>query len=535
MTGVPPADILVVDDSPSKRYVITSWLRREGHRVTEAATGADALALLHDSAGSNGFTPPELVVLDVRLPDIDGFEVAERIKDDPRTAAVPVIHISATAVHAVDRTQGLTRGADAYLAEPIDPDELLATVGALLRYSRARQRAERLAQRLTRLVETTAAINAATSLPQLLRLAAVGASRVFGGAAVVAAASPETGALAVQVDAAGAVPQVRPALRDQFEVDPLEGAAGTALFGQDGGPWWGVAVFRVVARAKAGREPLHIAVPAAGFGEDDHDVLRQLGQAIALAVEALRSYDEERRTALTLQRSMLPASLPPVPGYDIAVRYRPASDHAYVGGDFYEIVAVEGHIIAAIGDVAGHSLRAATIMAEVRHGLRAYLAEDHAPGVTLERLNRMMLRFLPEEIVTMCLLRIELATGEIRLTNAGHPPPLRVGSGRAGTVEGRVALLGVPTVHDAEVVFTLEPGESLVLVTDGLIERRGYTFDEGLQRLRTALVAGLAAHGGVGDVEAFCDELLLGVGDESDDDQAMLVIRRVASTRVNSA
>nr|BFE58613.1 hypothetical protein GCM10020063_031390 [Dactylosporangium thailandense] len=515
------ADILVVDDSPSKRYVITSWLRREGHRVTEAATGEEALALLH-----GGGAAVELVVLDVRLPDIDGFEVAERIKDDSRTAAVPVIHISATAVHAVDRTQGLMRGADAYLAEPIDPDELLATVGALLRYSRARHRAERLAGRLTRLVETTAAINAATSLPELLRLAAVGASRVFGGAAAVAAASPETGALAVQVDAAGAVPVVRGAYREHFEADPLEGAAGAALFGQDGGPWWDGPVFRVVARAKAGREPLHIAVPAGGFTDDDHDVLRQLGQAIALAVEALRSYDEERRTALTLQQSMLPASLPPVPGYDIAVRYRPASDHAYVGGDFYEIVAVEGHVVAAIGDVAGHSLRAATIMAEVRHALRAYLAEDHAPGLTLERLNRMMLRFLPEEIVTMCLLRIELASGEIRLANAGHPPPLRVAAGRATPVEGRVALLGVPTVHDAETVFTLDPGESLVMVTDGLIERRGSTFNEGLERLQLALAAGLGADGGDGDLEAVCDALLLGLGDESDDDQAMLVIRR---------
>jgi serine phosphatase RsbU (regulator of sigma subunit) len=176
--------------------------------------------------------------------------------------------------------------------------------------------------------------------------------------------------------------------------------------------------------------------------------------------------------------------------------------------------------------VAGHSLRAATIMAEVRHGLRAYLAEDHAPGLTLERLNRMMLRFLPEEIVTMCLLRIELASGEIRMTNAGHPPPLLVGGGRATPVEGRVALLGVPTVHDAEVVFTLGAGESLVLVTDGLIERRGATFNEGLQRLQDALVAGLAADGGDGDLEAFCDELLDGLGDGSDDDQALLVIRR---------
>ncbi|GAB3847308.1 response regulator transcription factor [Dactylosporangium cerinum] len=178
MIGEAAADILVVDDSPSKRYVITSWLRRDGHRVIEAATGLEALRLLH--GGPDGAAlHAELVVLDVRLPDIDGFEVAERIKEDPRTTAVPVIHISATAVHVVDRTQGLNRGADAYLAEPIDPDELLATVRAKLREYRARRRAERLAGRLTRLVDTTTLFNAATTLPDLLVAATSGAARVF--------------------------------------------------------------------------------------------------------------------------------------------------------------------------------------------------------------------------------------------------------------------------------------------------------------------------------------------------------------------
>jgi serine phosphatase RsbU (regulator of sigma subunit) len=84
----------------------------------------------------------------------------------------------------------------------------------------------------------------------------------------------------------------------------------------------------------------------------------------------------------------------------------------------------------------------------------------------------------------------------------------------------------VPTVHDAETVFTLDPGESLVLVTDGLIERRGSSFNEGLERLEAALAADLGADGGDGNLEAVCDRLLLGLGDESDDDQAMLVIRR---------
>ncbi|MDG6105146.1 fused response regulator/phosphatase [Dactylosporangium aurantiacum] len=515
------ADILVVDDSPSKRYVITSWLRRDGHRVVEAATGTEALALLH--GGPDGVAPgTELVVLDVRLPDIDGFEVAERIKEDPRTTAVPVIHISATAVHAVDRTQGLNRGADAYLAEPIDPDELLATVRAKLREYRARRRAERLAGRLTRLVDTTTAFNATTSLPDLLLAAATGAARVFDGPAAVAASSEETGPIAVQVDAVAGEPQVRAAMREAYDYDPLDGQAGTVLFRQETGPWWPGAVWRLVARAKPGREPLHVAVPADGFLDDDADLLRQFGQAVALAVEALRSYDEERRTAIMLQQSMLPQRLPTVPGVQLAVRYRPASEHASVGGDFYEIMVVDGQLVAAIGDVAGHSLRAATIMAEVRHALRAYLVEDASPGPSMERLNRMMLRLLPEEIATMCLLSMDPASGRVRLTNAGHPPPLRVLDGQVTQVLGRVALLGVPTPHDTETPLTLAPGETLVMVTDGLIESRGHTFNEGLEALCVAVADAEA------DLEQFCDRLLADLGAGSrDDDVALLVIRRV--------
>lgn len=114
------ATILVVDDTAASRYISGSWLRRSGHRVIEAATGTEALAAL-------AATEVDLVLLDVGLPDMSGFDVCERIKSDPALAR-PVIHLSATAIRGADRAQGLTRGADAYLTEPVEPDELLATV-----------------------------------------------------------------------------------------------------------------------------------------------------------------------------------------------------------------------------------------------------------------------------------------------------------------------------------------------------------------------------------------------------------------------
>jgi len=242
---------------------------------------------------------------------------------------------------------------------------------------------------------------------------------------------------------------------------------------------------------------------------------------VALAVEGMRSYDEERRIALTLQRSLLPSQLPAIPHTDLAVRYLPASEQAEVGGDFYEAIEFDGHLVAAIGDVAGHSLHAATVMAEVRYALRAFIAEGHGPGSILDRLNNLLMRFLPDEIATMCLLRLEPETGTAELANAGHPPPLLVRDGVVRVIEERVALLGVPVPHHGETTFTLEVGDTLVFVTDGLIEQRGHSFDEGMSALCKA-VATVEP-----ELEVFCDRLLSELnGHSRDDDVAILVLRR---------
>src|SRR4030095_13870998 len=104
----------------------------------------------------------------VKLPDMSGFDVCQKIKTDPVYGVLPVIHVSAHAVDVVDRTRGLNRGADSYLVEPIEPHELVATVQAVLRYYSARQRAETLAARMVRLAETTLAINSASTPAELL-------------------------------------------------------------------------------------------------------------------------------------------------------------------------------------------------------------------------------------------------------------------------------------------------------------------------------------------------------------------------------
>jgi signal transduction histidine kinase len=130
--------ILTVDDNEALRYSLVRTLRDAGYTVLEAKTGSEALELVSQL--------PDLVTLDVNLPDIDGFKVCQRIKSNPATNHIPVLHVSSTFVEPEYRAQGLKGGADGYLAEPIDRAELLATVGALLRLKQAEREARRHAE-----------------------------------------------------------------------------------------------------------------------------------------------------------------------------------------------------------------------------------------------------------------------------------------------------------------------------------------------------------------------------------------------------
>lgn len=507
-----PATVLVVDDSRTKRYLLVSWLSRAGFTTLEAESGGEALARV-------GVDPIDLVVLDVRLPDLTGFEVCERIKS--AHPAMPVIHVSAHAVDVTDRAQGLTRGADAYLAEPIEPEELIATANAVLRYYRARQRAELLVERLTGLAETTVAVHAAPNFARLLESAASGAARIFKGPAAVIAETFDGDCLAGVATGPGDDARIVP-----WVVDDTGIPTGSTVRVQDPADWglleWpeGGPVTVAAAKLREDRAPLYVVVPTrtqmAGT-----PVLVQVAQAVAAAVEAQRSFDEEHRIAVTLQRSLLPRRIPEIAGLDLAVRYEPASAKTEVGGDFYELVMLDGHLLMAIGDVAGHSLHAATVMAELRHAVRAYAVEGHQPGAILHRVNELMRTLLPNELATICLLLLEPTTGHVRLASAGHLPPLLHLDGKVEYVQHSAPLLGVRADRPADLEFVLPPGATLVFYTDGLIERRDATIDEGL-----AALAGCAAVVD-DDLDAFCQRLLVELApDEIQDDVAVVALRR---------
>jgi serine phosphatase RsbU (regulator of sigma subunit)/FixJ family two-component response regulator len=516
-----PATILVADDTAAKRYILATWLRRAGHTVVEVATGLDALAALADV---------DLVVLDVRLPDLSGIEVCERIKADPGTAVIPVIQVSAAATDVADRAHGLKHGADAYLAEPIEPEEFLATVTAALRYYRARRRAERTAARLAALTRVTLAINATETFDRLAWTAAAGAAEIFEVTVGLIVVMPEG-----QLRRISVAPQ-EPPRQQGGHLSLAEMLADRVLAGADHAAatiprseWLGLIpdtvfpgdVCLAVSRTKPERPPVVLGVACEGIsGEEEWQILRQLVQGIALAVEALRAYAEEHLVALTLQRSFLPSSLPELPGIELSARYVPASNQAEVGGDFYEVLVRDSFLLAAIGDVQGHSLRAAIIMGELRHALRAFAAEGHSPLGIATLVNAVLQRYHPNIIATLCLLQLNLATGEAQIVNCGHLPLLLVDDRQAAYQGQGGMLLGTPIDDPHVEQAVLPPGGTILLFTDGLVEERRMALDDNLERLRRA-----AGDTRDADLDAFTDRIL-GLFGPREDDVALIAVRR---------
>lgn len=476
--------LLLVHDDAANRSMLAAWLRQAGHAVVETSTGQDALSKVASA---------ELVVLDAELPDTSGFEVCRLIKSDPRTAATPVIQLSATTV--ADRGDTRSHGADAYLVGPTGPEQLLATVTAALRYTRARQHAERTASMLGKLAAVTMDINAAETFDGLAAAAATGAVGIFSAEVILILEMPDgqTRRTSARPSSLGAErrggPQGLAGRVTDHVLSPAQ-ASAIAHVGRD--DWLRILpdstlrcdVCLAAARTRPGRAAVAIAVDHAGISSDeDRQILGQLAQSVAISVEALRSSAEDHLVALTLQRSFLPTALPVIPGIEMAVRYLPASDHAEVGGDFYEALPWRDGVLVAIGDVQGHSLHAATVMGEVRHALRAFLSEGHAPVTITGLVNEVLRRFHPGIIATLCLLIADPSTGELTIVNCGHMPVLLADSGGAAYVGEGGIMLGVAR-HEPRVETAVLPvGGTALLFTDGLIEDRAIVLDANLEKL----------------------------------------------------
>ena len=257
--------------------------------------------------------------------------------------------------------------------------------------------------------------------------------------------------------------------------------------------------------------------------------LRREAQIARLSAEAAATRASVR-TGESLQRALLGGD-PQVPGLLTAARYLPGAREAYVGGDWYDAFPLaDGRTMLVIGDVAGHDAPAAAAMAQIRGMLRALARSGHSrPGGVLTALDDVRARLGMDTLVTATVATIDTrmldgSTVPLRWSNAGHPPPVLVRADGAVEVLERAAdrLLGAfaegPPRSDHEVL--MHRGDTLLLYTDGLVERRDMTLDDGTAWLVRAL-----QDLGREPLDRMCDGLLNALGTRGDDDIALLAVR----------
>ena len=212
----------------------------------------------------------------------------------------------------------------------------------------------------------------------------------------------------------------------------------------------------------------------------------------ALMLERARLFERERRIAATLQRDLLPETLPTVPGVSASASFTFGGDGVRVGGDWYDALSLPGGRLGlVVGDVAGHGVAAAARMAELRAVARAYMLEGHAPAEVLRQMNAYHLAMGSDSMVTIVCAIVEPDRDRARFASAGHMPPILVppaGEGPARLLVSQGPPLGVLEVgvyEEREIAFPA--GALLALYTDGLVERRGEVLDAGFERLCVAL------------------------------------------------
>jgi len=233
---------------------------------------------------------------------------------------------------------------------------------------------------------------------------------------------------------------------------------------------------------------------------------------------------ERNRLALRLQRAIMPSAPRPVDaaGLDIAVRYRPAETDHLVGGDWYDAVVLPTEqVLLAVGDVAGHGIDAATDMVALRNALRGLAATGAGPAQLLSWLNTVAHHLTDHVTATAVCGIYDPSSQTLRWARAGHPPPLLIRDGRATALPLPTGMLLGATgeAHYGEQELTLHPGDTLMMYTDGLIERKDASLDQSLEHLRAAAQVAVPALG------EQLDYLLSHSNADTDDDTCLIGIR----------
>ncbi|GHJ30076.1 magnesium or manganese-dependent protein phosphatase [Streptomyces hygroscopicus subsp. sporocinereus] len=289
------------------------------------------------------------------------------------------------------------------------------------------------------------------------------------------------------------------------------------------------------------------------FSPDERSVLTTIARMLAQALSRAALQETERELSDGLQRSMLPAGKPDIPGLAVAARYVPTGGGLQVGGDWYDVIGLpSGRTALVIGDVQGHDVRAAGIMGQLRIAVRAYASEGHHPDAVLSRASRFLAgltepegpdgRYAPR-FATCLYMEVDPVAGTLDIARAGHPDPavrLADGTMMIRPTEGGLPLGIDPDTDYPTTRVVLEPGETLLMCTDGLIETGGHDLETGWERIRAAFERAAAGSEGPDDLEALAEALVQAVhgppshhttgplADRREDDIALLLIRREA-------
>ncbi|WP_193044784.1 SpoIIE family protein phosphatase [Mycolicibacterium baixiangningiae] len=630
------ARVLIADDNADMRAYLTGLLRGAGYEVTAVRDGRQALESVRADL-------PDLVVSDVMMPGLDGLGLVTALRTEPRTAALPVLLLSARAGQE-SSIEGLQAGADDYLVKPFAAAELLARVRANVALARLRNDHSRWRTALIDSLqeaffvcdEDGAIIEINTAFTDILGYGPEGlpyqpvqpwwpdpdadpeghrkTSRAFSGvlnqgpgdytfpvvhrdghrlwvsASFNPAEDPDTGRRVMvgtfrDVTAEHYTVQRETALAalnaQLVDADTLDGAL-QATVGELLRLW---RARRVVAVTFPNQDPdavpeiicagepvqwaelpprrrsvitalrsadllithteeygtagIALQHPRGGvlvlwielleqrpFTPEDHTLLTVLAGRLGQGLHRVYQLDQQRETALTLQHAILgPARLPG----GFAVRYHPATRPLQVGGDWYDVVDLDGGRIALIvGDCVGHDLEAATVMGQLRSACRALLLDHPSPGAALAGLDRFAARLPGARCTTVWCAVLAPDTGELVYSSAGHPPPILVeadGTTRVLDDARGFALALRPHQDRPEARVTLSARATLLLYTDGLVERRRAALDTGISR-----AADLVAEGRSAVLDDVADQLMSRLAPDGgyQDDVALLLYRQPA-------
>jgi serine phosphatase RsbU (regulator of sigma subunit) len=285
-----------------------------------------------------------------------------------------------------------------------------------------------------------------------------------------------------------------------------------------------VMIVPLAARGKTLGAITYVSSGARTYTDEDLELAEELARRAALAIDNSMLFTREHDAALRLQRALLPESFPQVDGIEFAAQYAPAGEGFEVGGDFYEVTAMDdGTVSVTIGDVAGRGIPAAAVMGAVRTAFRTHVLDGQPPVEAVRRVDRLLRHSAgPPQMVTAFHLRLDPATGSAEYVRAGHPPALlRTPDGAVEELAGRgIPPLGIASDlrYEADRV-EIPPGSLLLLYTDGLIERPGEDLLTSLEQLKGALRQ--APADAAGALQALRREFRI---DEVFDDVAMLAV-----------